>query len=83
VDNAYADARKAFWAHRLDSLAPVVARGIERGDLRADTDARLLLEMLIAPIHGRLLLTGEPVGDELAESLVDLALHGAAASREL
>jgi AcrR family transcriptional regulator len=83
VDNAYADARKAFWAHRLDSLAPVVARGIERGDLRADTDARLLLEMLIAPIHGRLLLTGEPVGDELAEPLVDLALHGAAASREL
>jgi AcrR family transcriptional regulator len=79
VDNAYNEARKAFWAHRLDSLAPVVARGIDRGDLRADTDARLLLEMLIAPIHGRLLLTGEPVGDELAEPLVDLALRGAAA----
>ena len=82
VDNAYADARKAFWAHRLDSLAPVVARGIDRGDLRADTDARLLLEMLIAPIHGRLLLTGEPVGDELAEPLVDLALRGAAAAAD-
>src|ERR1700679_3507032 len=36
VDDAYSEARKAFWAHRLDSLAPVVARGIERGDLRAD-----------------------------------------------
>jgi hypothetical protein len=34
--------------------------------------------MLIAPIHGRLLLTGEPVGDELAKPLVDLALNGAA-----
>ncbi len=79
VDNAYTEARQVFWAHRLDSLAPVVARGIERGDLRTDIDARLLLEMLIAPIHGRLLLTGEPVGEELAEPLVDLALTGAAA----
>jgi AcrR family transcriptional regulator len=83
VDDAYNEARKAFWAHRLDSLEPVVAGGIERGDLRTDTDPRLLLEMLIAPIHGRLLLTGEPVGDELAEQLVDLALRGAAVSREL
>jgi hypothetical protein len=36
------------------------------------------MEMLIALIHGRLLLTGEPIGDELAERLVDLALTGAA-----
>jgi hypothetical protein len=78
VDDTYADARKAFWAHRLDALSPVVVRGIERGDLRADTDPRLLLEMLIAPIHGRLLLTGEPVDDDLAQRLVDLALNGAA-----
>ena len=56
-----------------------LARGIERGDLRADTDARLLLEMLVAPIHGRLLLTGEPVDGDLAERLVELALNGAAA----
>jgi AcrR family transcriptional regulator len=82
VDHAYADVREGFWAHRLDALTPVVARGIERGELRAETDGRLLLEMLIAPIHGRLLLTGEPVGDELAERLVDLALNGAA-PREL
>ena len=82
VDHAYADAREAFWARRLDALSPVVARGVERGELRAGTDGRLLLEMLVAPIHGRLLLTGEPVGDELAKRLVDLALNGAA-PREL
>jgi AcrR family transcriptional regulator len=82
VDHVYADAREAFWAGRLDTLAPVVSRGIERGELRAETDGRLLLEMLIAPIHGRLLLTGEPVGDDLAEQLVDLAINGAA-PREL
>jgi AcrR family transcriptional regulator len=82
VDHAYADVREAFWARRLDALAPVVTRAIERGELRAGTDGRLLLEMLVAPIHGRLLLTGEPVGDELAKRLVDLALNGAA-PREL
>lgn len=80
VDDAYADAREAFWARRLDALSPVVARGIQRGDLRADCDARLLLEMLVAPIHGRLLLTGEPVDDELAEQLVEVVLNGAAAA---
>jgi AcrR family transcriptional regulator len=79
VDDTYAVLREGFWARRLDALSPVVARGIERGDLRADIDARLLLEMLVAPIHGRLLLTGEPVDDDLAERLVEVALNGAAA----
>ena len=80
VDDAYADAREAFWARRLDALSPVVMRGIERGDLRADIDARLLLEMLVAPIHGRLLLTGEPVDDDFAERLVNQVLTGVAAA---
>jgi AcrR family transcriptional regulator len=79
VDDTYAVLREGFWARRLDALSPVVARGIERGDLRADIDARLLLEMLVAPVHGRLLLTGEPVDDDLAERLVEVALNGAAA----
>jgi AcrR family transcriptional regulator len=78
VDDTYADARQAFWAGRLDALSPVVQRGIERGDLRADCDARLLLEVLIAPIHGRLLFTGGPINDDLAEQLVEMALNGAA-----
>jgi AcrR family transcriptional regulator len=81
VDDAYAGAREAFWARRLDALSPVVTRGIERGDVRADIDARLLLEMLVAPIHGRLLLTGEPVDDDFAQRLVDQALSGAASAR--
>jgi AcrR family transcriptional regulator len=83
VDSAYDDARKAFWTHRFDALLPVVARGIERGDLRADIDGRLLLEMLIAPIHGRLLLTGEGIDADIAERLVEAALHGVAASGKL
>jgi AcrR family transcriptional regulator len=79
VDDAYTRARQDFWARRLDALTPVVMRGIERGDLRAQRDPRLLLEMLIAPLHARLLITGERIDDDLAERLVDLMLNGAAA----
>ncbi|MFZ3269003.1 MAG: TetR-like C-terminal domain-containing protein [Mycobacterium sp.] len=80
VDDASAGAREVFWARRLDALSPVVMRGIERGDVRADIDARLLLEMLVAPIHGRLLLTGEAVDDDFAERLVNQVLTGVAAA---
>jgi AcrR family transcriptional regulator len=73
----FREAREAFWAGRLDALCPVVGRGIARGELRPDTDARLLLEALVAPLHGRLLLTGEPIDEMLAERLVDLVLDGA------
>jgi AcrR family transcriptional regulator len=81
VDDAYAGARQAFWARRLGALSPVVTRGTERGDLRADIDAQLLLEMLVAPIHGRLLLSGGPIDDGFAERLVDQVLTGVTARR--
>jgi len=71
------EARHAFWAGRIQALRPVVERGIARGELKPDTDAGLLLETLIAPLHGRLLLTGEPVDEQLGERLVDLVLTGA------
>ena len=75
------EARHAFWAGRINALRPVVERGIARGELRPDIDARLLLETLIAPLHGRLLLTGEPVDERLGERIVDLVLRGACQSR--
>ncbi len=78
VDDGYTEARHAFWAGRIDTLREVVQRGIDRGELRADTDPGLLLETLVAPLHGRLLLTGEPIDGDLPERLVDLVLHGAA-----
>lgn len=76
TDDDNQEAREEFWAGRLDALRPVVERGIARGELRPDTDSALVLETLIAPLHGRLLLTGEPVDAELGERLVDLVLNG-------
>jgi AcrR family transcriptional regulator len=75
------EAGHAFWAGRINALRPVVERGIARGELRPDTDAGLLLETLIAPLHGRLLFTGETVDDGLGERIVDLVLQGACRSQ--
>jgi AcrR family transcriptional regulator len=76
-DNESEDARHSFWAGRLNALRPVVERAIARGELRPDTDPGLLLETLIAPVHGRLLITGEAVDERLGERIVDLVLDGA------
>jgi AcrR family transcriptional regulator len=78
ADDGYRTARRAFWAARVDALRPVVERGVARGELNPDTDAGLLLETLVAPLHARVLLTGAPVTAAVAEPLVDLVLEGAA-----
>jgi AcrR family transcriptional regulator len=77
TDEENQEAREEFWGGRLEALRPVVERGIARGELRPDTDPALVLETVIAPLHGRLLLTGEPIDEELGERLVDLVLNGA------
>ena len=82
VDRRYAHARQAFWSARRDAVRPVIQRGIDRGELRPDTDAKVLLETLVAPIYARLIITGEPIDDEMPERIVDLVLDGAAAGRQ-
>jgi AcrR family transcriptional regulator len=64
---------------RIDQLQQVVERGVERGDLRPDTDVRLLHEFLLGPVFYRLLLSGLPLDRNLADRLVDALLPGFAA----
>jgi hypothetical protein len=54
----------------------VIKRGITRGDLRPDTDVRLLHELLVGPIFYRLLLSGGPLHRNLGPRLVDAVLAG-------
>ena len=56
--------------------APVIGRGISRGDLRPDTDVRLVHELLLGPIFYRLLLSGAPLDRGLGPRLVDAILAG-------
>ena len=65
---------------RWQQLSQVIDRGIERGDLRRDTDVRLVHELLIGPIFYRLLFSGAPLDRGLGKRLVDSILEGFAAS---
>ena len=61
---------------RRRQIQAVIERGIERGDLRPDTDPRLIQELLIGPIYFRLLFSGPPFDRKLGTRLVDTILDG-------
>ena len=61
---------------RREQLRPVIERGIDRGDLRPDTDVRLVHELLIGPLFYRLLFNGGPIDRKLTTRLADAILDG-------
>lgn len=68
--------REGFLASRRGALQKVLERGVDRGDLRADLDVELALDVLGGPLFYRLLVTGGPIDSQLADGVVDLLLHG-------
>jgi AcrR family transcriptional regulator len=65
---------------RRDEVAAVVARGIERGDLRADADADLATELLVGPVYFRMMFGGD-LSDDVADRIVAAVLGGFSAPR--
>jgi AcrR family transcriptional regulator len=61
---------------RRAQLRPMIERGIARGDLRPDTDVRLVHELLLGPVFYRLLLSGGPLDRKLSTRLADAILDG-------
>ena len=68
--------RDGFLAGRRAALSEVLRRGVERGDLRPDLDVELALDVLGGPLFYRLLVTGGPIDEQLAEGVADLILGG-------
>ena len=73
--------RDGFLAGRRAALTQVLARGIERGDLRADLDLEFALDVFGGPLFYRLLITGGPIDDQLADAVAELILRGFAPDR--
>lgn len=71
-----AAARTRFWDERFALASVIVQRGIDRGELDASTDPRVLLELVVAPLHLRRLLLGQDAATTI-EQQVDLLLRGA------
>jgi AcrR family transcriptional regulator len=59
---------------RVAEVRRMVERGIERGDLRQDTDVGIAHELLFGPVYYRLLLGAAPLDKRLAPLLVDAVL---------
>jgi AcrR family transcriptional regulator len=76
-DAELADAvRSSFLTQRRAALRSVLERGVQRGDLRADLDVELALDVLGGPLFYRLLVTGGPIDEQLAEGIADLIVRG-------
>lgn len=74
--------REGFLAGRRAALRTVLERGIERRDLRVDLDIDLALDVLGGPLFYRLLITGGPIDEQLAEGVVELILRGFAPQKQ-
>jgi AcrR family transcriptional regulator len=62
---------------RLAALVTMVSRAVSREELASDVDAAVLIDALVGPLYLRLLITGEPISDAVADRVVDLVLAGA------
>jgi AcrR family transcriptional regulator len=69
-------ARDGVLAARRAALRSVFDRAVLRGDLRSDLDVELALDVLGGAVFYRLLVTGGPIDERLAENVVDLILRG-------
>ena len=71
--------RERVVAVRVAEVRRLVRQGIERGDLRPDTDDELLHELLFGAVYYRLLLSGGPLESGLAERIVAAVMPAFAA----
>jgi AcrR family transcriptional regulator len=69
-------ARDRFLSGRRAALRAVFDRAVGRGDLRSDLDVELALDVLGGPLFYRLMITGGPIDERLAENIVELILRG-------
>jgi AcrR family transcriptional regulator len=67
--------RGGFVGMRTDAMRRVLLRGIARGELRADTDLELALDLLNGPLLNRYLIGGQAVDEGLARGAVGALLR--------
>ena len=77
-DPAMRQARERYWTARTEGSQQMITRAVARGELPATVDPRLAVEMLVSPVHFRVLLTREPIEAGLPARLVDALLAGIA-----
>jgi EmrB/QacA subfamily drug resistance transporter len=61
--------REQLITPRREAVRSMIERGVARGELAADTRVDLLADVLIGPLFHRLIITGEPVTEQLGHEL--------------
>lgn len=75
-DETVAANRAQFWQTRSDIARIIIDRAVDRREIAGDTDPQLALEMLVAPLHFRKMLTRQPIDDEFVDRMVDTLIRG-------
>jgi AcrR family transcriptional regulator len=71
-----AAARREYWRRRFERAAVIFERAERRGELRGESDPFFVLELLIAPLFLRGLVTGGPLDNGLPARIVEVVLAG-------
>jgi len=72
----FAQFRDRFLQARRDEVRTMWQRGIDRGEIRADIDSDVALDLVYGPTIFRLLTGHAPLNDQQAEALVAAAFDG-------
>jgi AcrR family transcriptional regulator len=67
--------RERVIAHRTDKVRVMIDAAVARGEISAPVDPHLAMEMIVGPFIFRRLVSGEPLDEQFAEHLVELALR--------
>ncbi len=68
--------RQGFVEPRRMLVVEALRRAIDRGEVRADVDLELVVDVTVAIFQHRLMVTGMPIDDDLPDRLADLLLRG-------
>ncbi len=82
-DPKFADAyRTHFVEPRRDAMRAVFARAAERGEVPADLDVEVALDLIYGAVYHRLLHGHAKLTDRFARDVVELALNGIVTARQ-
>jgi AcrR family transcriptional regulator len=80
TDPTFAEQYRArFVEPRREPARTLFKRAIDRGEISADTDVEVALDLLYGPFYHRLLHGHAPLTDRFVQAVVDSALAGSAA----
>jgi AcrR family transcriptional regulator len=77
VDPAFAAEYQRRVVHpRRDQAREIFGRAIERGEIPADLDVEVALDLIFGPLYYHLLQIHAPLDDDFVQAAIDLALTG-------